>query len=263
MLTGQGCDDIISFAQERSNPMAYDSFSRFYDILMADAGYDERAAYYREILRAGGVESGILLDLGCGTGNMSVRMADYGFEVIGVDSSVGMLSRAREKIQGRNILLLNQSMEELDLYGTVNCTISALDCINHLDGAESVQRAFEKVSLFTEPGGLFVFDVNTVYKHRNILADRDFVLESDGLLCCWRNALNPDDSVDILLDFFEEKDGAWYRESEEFTERAYEIETLSKLLEQAGFKILHIYDDLTFDSAGKTSARAVFAAEKR
>lgn len=230
---------------------------------MKDAGYDERASYYHRILRDNGVESGILLDLGCGTGSMSLRMAGFGYDVIGVDASVGMLTCAREKTAGKNILLLNQSMEELDLYGTVNCAVSALDCINHLDGISNVKTAFEKVSLFTEPGGIFVFDVNTVYKHRNILADRDFIIEDEGILCCWRNTLNPDDSVNITLDFFEEDDGVWYRETEEFTERAYGIDTLAQALEESGFEVIDIYDDMTFDRVKEDSARAVFAARKR
>ena len=230
---------------------------------MKDAGYDERASYYHQILQNNGIDFGILLDLGCGTGSISVRMADFGYDVIGVDASVGMLNIAREKTAGRNILLLNQPMEELDLYGTVNCAVSALDCINHLDGIRNVKTAFEKVSLFTEPGGIFVFDVNTLYKHRNILADRDFIIEDDGLLCCWRNTPGPGDSINITLDFFEEEDGVWYRESEEFTERAYDTDTLAAALEESGFEVIGIYDDMTFDRVKEDSARAVFAARKR
>ncbi len=230
---------------------------------MLNAGYSERASYYNTILGNNGISGGILLDLGCGTGNMSLSFADFGYDVIGVDTSVGMLNRAREKTAGKNVLLLNQSMESLDLYGTVNCAVSAFDCINHLDGSDAVLKAFERVSLFTEPGGIFVFDVNTIYKHQNVLADRDFVLEDDNLLCCWRNTLNPDNSVDITLDFFEEEDGSWYRETEEFSERAYEVETLSGMLEKSGMEVLGVYDDMTFESVKKTSERAVFAARKR
>ena len=243
--------------------MSYDSFSKYYDILMADADYPARAEYYHKLLSENGASSGILLDLGCGTGEMSLLMDSFGYEIIGVDSSVEMLNIAREKTFGRDILLLNQPMEELDLYGTVDCAISALDCINHLDGKETVKEAFSKVSLFMNPGGIFVFDVNTVYKHREILADNCFVTEDDGLFCVWQNSLNEDDSVDISLDFFEKSGDKYIRSSEYFTEYAYETDDIKSMLDEAGFEIIGVYDDMSFEPVKAGSERAVFAARKR
>ena len=243
--------------------MSYDSFSKYYDMLMADADYPARAEYYHKLLCEGGADSGILLDLGCGTGEMSLLFDSFGYEVIGVDSSVEMLNIAREKTAGRDILLLNQPMEELDLYGTVDCAVSALDSINHLDGADAVKEAFAKVSLFMVPGGIFVFDVNTVYKHREILADNSFITETDDLFCAWQNSLNDDDSVDISLDFFEKDGGKYTRNSEYFTEYAYEIDEIKRMLEEAGFDIAGVYDDMSFSPVKADSERAVFAARKR
>ena len=243
----------------------YDNFCRYYDSLTGDVEYSKRADRFYGILCANGCDGGILLDLGCGTGSMCVEMSVKGYDVIGVDSSVGMLMAAREKAaeKGLDILLLNQSMEELDLYGTVDCAVSVLDSINHLPSAEAVLRAFEKVSLFMVPGGIFIFDVNTVYKHRNILADNTFVLENDSLFCVWQNELNEDDSVSINLDFFEEEDGAYYRSSESFTERAYSIEKLTEMLDKAGFDILAINDDISENPLSERSERAMFTAKKR
>ena len=113
------------------------------------------------------------------------------------------------------------------------------------------------------PGGIFIFDVNTVYKHRNILADNTFVLENDSLFCVWQNELNEDDSVSINLDFFEEEDGAYYRSSESFTERAYSIEKLTEMLDKAGFDILAINDDISENPLSERSERAMFTAKKR
>ena len=230
---------------------------------MADADYPARAEYYHKLLSENGASSGILLDLGCGTGEMSLLMDSFGYEIIGVDSSVEMLNIASEKTFGRDILLLNQPMEELDLYGTVDCAISALDCINHLDGKETVKEAFSKVSLFMNPGGIFVFDVNTVYKHREILADNCFVTEDDGLFCVWQNSLNEDDSVDISLDFFEKSGDKYIRSSEYFTEYAYETDDIKSMLDEAGFEIIGVYDDMSFEPVKADSERAVFAARKR
>ena len=243
--------------------MSYESFARFYDSLMEDAEYDKRSEYYRKILTDNGIKSGILADLGCGTGSMSIRMSEYGYEVIGIDPGIGMLMQARQKTAGTDILLLNQPMEELDLYGTIDCAISTLDCINHLSGRENVKKAFEKVSLFMNPGGIFAFDVNTIYKHRNELSDNCFVMETDDVFCTWQNSLNDDDSVDITLDFFEEEDGVYYRESESFTERAYELDDISDMLEKSGFEIINIYEDMTFSPVNEKSSKAVFVAKKR
>ncbi len=246
--------------------MSYDNFSRFYDMLTDNVGYEKRADYFCRLLSLCGIKSGILLDLGCGTGSMSVKMVQRGFDVIGVDSSIGMLNAARQKAfeNETEVLLLNQSMQEIDLYGTVDCAICVLDGINHLADAGQVKRAFEKVSLFMNKGGAFAFDVNTIHKHKNILADNVFVYELENLFCTWQNNYNEsDNSVDISLDFFEEEDGVYYRSCESFTEQAYELADIKKWLEEAGFEVVGIFDDMTTDEVMPESERAVFLAKKK
>ena len=246
--------------------MSYDDFSVFYDRLTDNVEYEKRADYFCRLLSLCGVNDGILLDLGCGTGSMSVLMAEKGFEVIGVDSSVGMLNAAQQKMfeSGHQMLLLNQPMQDIDLYGTVDCAICVLDGINHLACADEVKQTFNKVSLFMNKGGAFAFDVNTIHKHRNTLADNAFVYEFDDLFCVWQNNYNHDDnSVEISLDFFEEEDGVYYRSSENFSEQAYELSDISAWLEEAGFEVIGIYDDLTTDDVKPDSDRAVFLARKK
>lgn len=246
--------------------MSYDNFSDFYDLLTDNVEYEKRADYFCRLLSMCSIKNGILLDLGCGTGSMSVKMADKGFDVIGVDSSIGMLNAARQKAyeSSAEILLLNQNMQEIDLYGTVDCAICVLDGINHLEGESDVKRTFEKVSLFMNKGGVFAFDVNTIYKHKNVLADNVFVYEPDDLFCVWQNNYNPEDnSVDISLDFFEEEDGVYYRSCESFSEQAYELENIKLWLEEAGFEVVGIFDDLTTDPVNPETERAVFLAKKK
>ncbi len=246
--------------------MSYDDFSQFYDRLTDNVEYKKRADYFCRLLSLCGINKGILLDLGCGTGSMSFEMADRGFDVIGVDSSIGMLNAAQQKMfeSGKQILLLNQTMQDIDLYGTVDCAICVLDGINHLNNSDEVKRTFEKVSLFMNKGGAFAFDVNTIYKHQNVLADNVFIYEFDDLFCSWQNNYNSgDNSVDISLDFFEEEDGVYYRSSESFSEQAYELSDISQWLEEAGFEIIGVFDDMTTESVKPESERAVFLAKKK
>lgn len=246
--------------------MSYDVFSGFYDRLTDNVEYEKRADYFCRLLSMCGAEDGILLDLGCGTGSMSLLMAERGYEVIGVDSSVGMLNVAQQKMfeSGNQLLLLNQSMQDIDLYGTVDCAICVLDGINHLSGEEEVKKTFGKVSLFMNKGGVFAFDVNTVYKHRHILADNCFVYDFDDLFCAWQNNYNSEDnSVDITLDFFEEEDGVYYRSCESFSEQAYELCDIRAWLEESGFEVVGVYDDMTTENVSPESQRAVFLTKKK
>ena len=246
--------------------MSYDDFSRFYDLLTDNVEYEKRADYFCRLLSMCGTNEGILLDLGCGTGNMSFEMAEKGFDVIGVDSSIGMLNAAQQKMfeKGTRVLLLNQNMQEIDLYGTVDCAVCVLDGINHLPCADDVKKTFEKVSLFMNKGGAFAFDVNTIFKHQNVLADNVFVYEPENVYCVWQNSFNAkDNSVDISLDFFEEEDGIYYRCSENFTEKAYELSDIMLWLEESGFEVIGVYDDMTTYDVRPDSERAVFLARKK
>ena len=246
--------------------MIYGMLAPFYDAFNGDIDYESWADFITDILkRYGKVKPELGLDLGCGTGNMSFAMADRGFDVIGVDSSVGMLNAAQQKMfeSGKRILLLNQNMQEIDLYGTIDCAVCVLDGINHLANENEVKQTFAKVSLFMNKGGAFVFDVNTIYKHKNVLADNVFVYEPENVYCVWQNNYNEkDNSVDISLDFFEEEDGVYYRSSENFTEKAYELSDIKNWLEESGFEVIGIYDDMTTDAVKPDSERAVFLARK-
>ena len=242
----------------------YGIFSQFYDELTNNVDYKKRAEYFRTLLmRYGMKENATVLDIGCGTGMLTSELAKAGFDMIGIDPSPDMLSEAQGNAYDAevDIMLLCQSAENLDLYDTVDCAVSTLDVINHIDSAENVKTAFYKAGLFMNPDGVFIFDVNTVYKHREILKDNAFVYETDDVYCVWQNYLNEDDSIDITLDFFEEdEDGAYIRTTEEFTERAYSMETIEKWLSEADFEVIDIFDDMTFEPLKADSQRAVIAA---
>ena len=242
----------------------YGIFSQFYDELTDNVDYKKRADYFRTLLmRYGTAADASVLDIGCGTGMLTAELAARGFDMIGIDPSPDMLGEAQNNAYDAevSVMFLCQSAENLDLYDTVDAAVSSLDVINHIDSAENVKKAFYKAGLFMNPDGVFIFDVNTVYKHREILKDNAFVYETDDVYCVWQNYLNEDDSVDITLDFFEEdEDGAYIRTTEEFTEHAYSMETIEKWLSEADFEVIDIFDDMTFEPLKADSQRAVIAA---
>ncbi len=245
----------------------YGFFSNVYDSLTENVNYAARADYIADLLAENGITGGILLDLACGTGTLSIEMAKKGFEVIGVDASSDMLSAAMNNAyqSEEEVLFLCQPMQQLDLYGTINAAICTLDSINHLTDPEDVQATFDKVSLFTEAGGIFIFDINTVYKHREILGNNTFVYDLDEVYCVWQNTLDREtDTVQIDLDIFEMlEDGAYERSQESFCERAYPVGTIKAMLTDAGFETLAVYDELTKDKPKEDSERLFIIARKK
>ena len=201
----------------------YRDFSRFYDGLTFNVDYQKRADYFEEICARFSHPAGIVLDLACGTGSLTLALKKRGYDVYGVDASEDMLSRAMEKAydEGLSVLFLCQDMRRLDLYGTINTCVCTLDSINHLTKKEDVQKAFDMVSFFMEKDGLFLFDVNTVYKHRRILGDNTFVYDTDEVFCVWQNSLKENNTVRIELNLFENDGDVYRRTTEEFCERAY------------------------------------------
>ena len=247
--------------------MSYGVFSEFYDALTANVSYDTVAQVLSSLLTRYGKGRGLLLDLACGTGSVSVRLAEKGYEVIGVDLSPEMLSEAQNKAYsaGQNILFLCQDMTKLDLYGTVDAAVCTLDGLCHLPDEDSLSATLRKVSLFMNPGGVFLFDVNSVYKHRAVLGNNTFVYDTDDVYCVWQNTLLSDGvTVQMDLDFFEPVSdaGNYVRQSERFTERAYPRETLEAMLKKAGFTVLDVFDGYSEKPAHDTSERLLFAVRK-
>lgn len=208
-------------------------------------------------------EGNILLDLACGSGSLSVRMQALGYDVIGVEESPEMLSQAMNKGMG-SILFLCQPLVDLDLYGTIDVCVSTLDSLSHITDMRVLRRVLERVALFLDPGGVFLFDVNTVYKHRERLAGQTFVYDLDDVYCVWQNSLREDGvTVDIDLDFFvEQEDGLYRRTEEHFSERAYTMDELLALLDQVGFEVVDMFDDYTDREPSERTERLVIVCTK-
>lgn len=246
--------------------MAYGVFAEFYDRLTDNVHYKERADYLLSICKNFSHDTGITLDLACGTGTLTLELKRRGVDVYGIDGSPEMLSEASMKAfeENLNVLFLCQKMQSIDLYGTIDTCFCTLDSINHMVKKEDVQKTFERVSLFMNKGGLFVFDVNTLYKHRKVLADNVFVFDTDEVYCVWQNTPINEYVEEVSLDFFiPNGKGGYIRERECFRERAYEINELKEMLNNAGFEVRAVYGDMTFEAPKDTEQRLYFVAQKR
>ena len=244
----------------------YGNFAYYYDILTANISYKDRAEYFDSLIKKHGGKKNILLDLACGTGSLSEEFSRMGYDVIGVDASETMLNEALDKKfdSGLNIQYLCQDMTKLDMFGTIDVTICALDSLNHLADVESIKKAVERVSLFCEPDGLFIFDINTPYKHKNVLGNNTFVYDMDEVYCVWQNTYSEDDNrVDIFLDMFEKQDNGCYKRYEEcFSEIAPEISVIEQIVTSSGMEILAKYDYDSFLPVKENSEKIVYVARK-
>ncbi|MCM1330566.1 MAG: class I SAM-dependent methyltransferase [Ruminococcus sp.] len=244
----------------------YRGFSYFYDALTGNISYKKRAEYFDMLVRKHGGKKNLLLDLACGTGSLSEEMSRLGYDVIGVDGSEDMLNAAIEKKieSGLNIQYLCQDMTKLDMFGTIDVTICALDSLNHLPGIAALEETVRRVSLFCEPSGLFLFDVNTPHKHRNILANNTFIYDLEEVYCVWQNAYSErDNRVEMQLDIFERQtDGSYKRYEDSFSEIAFEESVLDGVLAKCGFEIAAKYDYDTVLPPKPDSEKLVYAARK-
>ena len=242
----------------------YGGFARVYDMFMDDADYGMWHEYINSICTRAGVAPELVLDLGCGTGSFDILLADAGLEVIGVDSSEEMLAVARDKAGERDILFLAQDIREFELYGTVDLILSLLDTLNYITEEEELLRVFRLAANYLNPGGLFIFDMNTEYKFREILGENTFADVRDDAAYIWENTYFEEERInEFYMNFFIETDsGAYERIEECHHERAYSPERIKELVEESGLSLLDMYDAYTFDPPRAESERIFFVARK-
>ena len=244
----------------------YNNFSPFYDLLTYDVNYKKRAEYIMNIFKEKDRCPSLLLDFACGTGNFSCLLAKMGIDVIGVDMSEGMLSLAQEKNRNlkKPVLYLCQKGSELDLFGTVDGAISCLDSLNHITDYSELKETFKKISLFLEPERLFIFDMNTVYKHKEILGNSSYKKKRAGVECFWQNRLEEDGlTVEITLELTY-KTGLFKKQTvtEVIRERAYTEDEIKEALNEAGLLLIEVYGENTFSAPTARSQRNIYVARK-
>lgn len=243
---------------------SYEILSAYYDRFTDDVGYADWVDFFERLFAREGMQPKLVLDLACGTGSLTRILADRGYEMIGVDASPEMLMQAMQNTMdcAPRPLFLNQRMEELDLYGTVDVCLCCLDSVNYVTEPEVLQKAFERVHLFLEPKtGLFVFDINTPEKFAR-MDGNSYVREDEDVFCVWQAAVE-DGLCAYQFDIFERDGDAWTRAQETHEERIYTIEALTAMLEQAGFTEIKIYGDQSFSPVRGGEDRVYFTARKR
>ncbi len=247
--------------------MSYGILAPFYDRLNRGVDYEGWADYLEACFsRYMEKKPELVLDLACGTGAMTLALARRGYDMTALDISDEMLAEAESSARREgfsNILFLRGDMTDFELYGTVQAVVCCLDGINHLTAPGDLDACFALVSNYLEPGGLFCFDLNTPYKFRTVYADRDYILEDDGVVCCWRNRLTKKgDRADFYLTVFEEKNGVWLRRDDLTSERAYGLRAVKNALGRNGMKLVSVSADYTFSEPTDTTERWYLAAAK-
>ncbi|MCX7841700.1 MAG: class I SAM-dependent methyltransferase [Clostridia bacterium] len=243
----------------------YKNLAYIYDKLMEDVSYKKWVDYVEEIFKLNKVKPGSVLDLGCGTGSFTLEMAKRGYEMIGVDLSCDMLSCARNKALagGLDILFLNQDMTRFELYGTVDAVVCLMDSVNYITRKKDLKKMFRLVRNYLNPGGLFVFDVNTAYKLEKVLGNNIFYFVDDEVAYIWKNRFDRKTKIcEFDLTFFVKEGDVFRRHDETHYERAYTSEELKELLDTSGLRLLGVYDEMKFKPLRKVSQRAFFVCAK-
>lgn len=238
---------------------SYNVLAQFYDRLTENVEYEKRSDYIIKLYNIFSYKMGSVLDLACGTGSVALNLKKKGFDVIGLDLSDEMLSEA-DRRAGGTIQFLHGDMTDFSFENRFDLCVCCLDSINHLTELCDVEKCFNCVFDSLSEEGIFIFDVNTVYKHNEILADNTFVFDEDDFFLSWDNELYDDNMVRILLDFFVFNGKSYDRYSEEFFERAYYIDELKSVLNN--FEILAVYDDMTENPPKPDSERLYFVCKR-
>lgn len=226
--------------------MSYEALACIYDRINGNA-YKPYAEMLDNIFKSADIEIKEVLDLGCGTGGITAMLADMGYDMIGLDVSPEMLNLAREANYGKNTLLLCQDMCEFELYGTVQAIYSSFDCLNYITKNKDLKQVFVLARNYLESGGLFVFDVNTEHRYKNVYDQKSYVYEFEDSFTVWRSEYD-DKTRECTFEidmFTEEDDGSYTRYCETQTQRLHKKDEILKLAE--GFSLVSVSGGLGFD----------------
>ncbi|MCI7263286.1 MAG: class I SAM-dependent DNA methyltransferase [Otoolea sp.] len=246
---------------------AYTGFAAVYDMFMDNIPYEEWSRYLISLLKEYGAEDGLVLDLGCGTGSITELLAAAGYDMIGVDLSEEMLQIAMEKKyeSGHDILYLRQDMREFELYGTVRAVVSICDSMNYILEQDDLVKVFSLVNNYLDPGGIFIFDLNTEYKYGTLLGNSTIAEDREESSFIWENTYDEEERINEYdLSIFIREEGDLYRKYEEtHYQKAYRLDEVKEALAKAGMEFVTAYQAFTREAPESDSERIyVIAREK-
>ncbi len=244
---------------------AYTGFAEVYDLFMDNVPYEDWSRYLVKRLREYGIKDGIILDLGCGTGKMTRLLAKAGYDMIGIDISSEMLTIAMGyEWEGEPILYLNQDMREFELYGTVQAVVSVCDTINYLTEQEDLLKVFKLVDNYLDPGGIFIFDMNTPYKYENILGENTICENREECSFIWENYYDKKSRINEydMTFFLKGEDNRYEKFQETHYQKSYDVKEICVLLEMAGLEFIACYGEESLEPPGKECERVYFIARE-
>ena len=243
---------------------AYHELAKSYDRLTNDVDYEATVEFYMQILEREGVKPRTVVDLACGTGSVTEILAGQGYEVTGVDMSEEMLTEAMSKVMDMENppRFVCQKLQELKLPVAVDMAVCALDSLDYVtdpaDCAEAIRRTYKALN----PGGIFIFDVNTPEKLR-AMDGQVFLDEDDDVYCVWRGEFDEETNIcSYGMDLFQREGDVWYRSFEEHREYAYSAQQLVGYLKDAGFTNIEVYADRLFEAPREGEQRIYIKARK-
>ena len=243
---------------------AYKALASSYDRLTNDVDYKALVDFYWEILRREKVSPRTAVDLACGTGSVTELLCKKGLKTIGVDLSEDMLTQAQQKTAGleNRPMFICQPLQRLRLRRGVDLAVCALDSLDYITEPEDCRQAIFRVYRALNPGGIFIFDVNTPEKLR-AMDGQVFLDEDDSVYCVWRGEFSEETNIcSYGMDLFQRRGKVWVRSFEEHREYAYSQEQLTSYLEAAGFTHIAVYADRRFEAPGAGEQRIYFSARK-
>ena len=234
----------------------YTDFANVYDMFMDNVPYEEWGYYIVNTLKDYNIDNGIILDLGCGTGKITKFLSQNGYDMIGIDNSFDMLNIAMNSKDGEDILYLCQDMREIELYGTVRAVISVCDSLNYITDKEDLVTVFKLVNNYLDPNGLFIFDINSVYKYEKILSDNTFAENRDEASFIWENYYSREDMINEYMLTLFVKNGEMYEKFEEtHYQKAYELDEIIEIIRIAGMEYLGSYEAFTKEQVKNDTER--------
>ena len=243
---------------------AYHELAQSYDRLTNDVDYEATVDFYYEILKREGLRPRTAVDLACGTGSVTAILAKKGLQVTGVDMSEEMLTVAQQKAPelDNQPRFVCQPLQELRLPRGVDMAVCALDSLDYITDPKDCKEAIRRVYKALNPGGIFIFDVNTPEKLR-AMDGQVFLDEDDDVYCGWRGEFDEQTNIcSYGMDLFQRHGAVWERSFEEHCEYAYSAQQLTGYLKAAGFTHLRVYADRLFEAPREGEQRIYIKARK-